>query len=185
VIATCDAARDGISLGEAAGFVLLTRDAGDSMVALAGYGESSDAHHLSTPHPEGVGATLAMQAALQMAGLRGDDVDYVNLHGTATRTNDVAEDVAIRNVLGDRVPRSSTTGWTGHTLGAAGLVEAVITALAIEKGFIPGTLNCTTVDPAIRGNVELAGREAQLRIALSNSFGFGGSNCALVLRAVA
>jgi len=181
----CDVSRDGISLGEAAGFVLLTRDAGDAMVALAGYGESSDAHHLSTPHPEGVGATLAMQAALKMAGLRGDDVDYVNLHGTATRTNDVAEDVAIRNVLGDRVPRSSTKGWTGHTLGAAGLVEAVITALAIEKGFIPGTLNCTTVDPAIRGNVELAGREAQLRIALSNSFGFGGSNCALVLRAVA
>ena len=180
----CDAGRDGISLGEAAGFVLLTRDAGDAVVALAGYGESSDAHHLSTPHPEGAGAAMAMRAALQMAGMQAGDVDYVNLHGTATRTNDVAEDAAIRAVLGDAVPRSATKAWMGHTLGAAGLVEAVITALAIRHGFIPGTLNCSTVDPAIHGNVERAGRAAPVRAALTNSFGFGGSNCTLALQAV-
>lgn len=180
----CDAQRDGISLGEAGGFVLLTRDRGASDVALAGYGESSDAHHLSTPHPEGLGAAIAMREALRMADLHGGDVDYVNLHGTATRTNDIAEDMAIRAVLGDAVPRSSTKGWTGHALGAAGLVEAVITLLAIREGFMPGTLNCSVVDPAIRGTIELAGREAALRSALSNSFGFGGSNCSLVFAAV-
>jgi 3-oxoacyl-[acyl-carrier-protein] synthase-1 len=179
----CDAGRDGISLGEAAGFVVLTRERGDAHVALTGYGESSDAHHLSTPHPRGVGAALAMREALQRAGLRADEIDYVNLHGTATRTNDVAEDAAIRDVLGDDVPRSATKGWTGHTLGAAGLVEAVITVLGMREGFIPGTLNCGTVDPAIRGNVELAGRDAPVRAALSNSFGFGGSNCSLVFAA--
>jgi 3-oxoacyl-[acyl-carrier-protein] synthase-1 len=176
----CDVDRDGISLGEAAGFVLLTREPGPLSVGLAGYGESSDAHHLSTPHPEGLGAAIAMRSALTMADLREADVDYINLHGTATRTNDVAEDAAIRAVVGDDAPRSSTKGWTGHTLGAAGLVEAVIAVLAIREGFVPGTPNCTRVDPAIRGNVVRAGRDATVDVALSNSFGFGGSNCALV-----
>jgi 3-oxoacyl-[acyl-carrier-protein] synthase-1 len=115
-----------------------------------------------------------------MAGLRADDIDYVNLHGTGTRTNDVAEDAAIRAVLGDAVPRSSTKGWTGHTLGAAGLVEAVIALAAIRESFLPGTLNCARVDPAIAGRVVLEGGEARVHHALSNSFGFGGSNCALV-----
>jgi 3-oxoacyl-[acyl-carrier-protein] synthase-1 len=181
----CDAERDGISLGEAAGFALLTRERDSARVALLGYGESADAHHLSTPHPEGIGAALAMRSALAMASLDRSDVDYVNLHGTGTRTNDVAEDVAIRSVLGDDVPRSATKGWTGHALGAAGIVEAVITALAIRERFIPGTLNCTNVDPSIRGNVELRGRDAPIRNAVSNSFGFGGSNCALVFGGVA
>ena len=181
----CDAERDGISLGEGAGFALLTREQDDAAVALLGYGESADAHHLSTPHPAGVGAAIAMRGALATAQLAAADVDYVNLHGTGTRTNDVAEDAAIRSVLGDDVPRSGTKGWTGHTLGAAGLVEALITALAIRERFIPGTLNCVNVDPAIRGNVELAGRDAPIRTAVSNSFGFGGSNCALVLGSIA
>ena len=181
----CDVERDGISLGEAAGFALLTRERGDAQVALLGYGESSDAYHLSTPHPEGLGAAMAMRDALGMARLSGAQLDYVNLHGTGTRTNDVAEDVAIRAVVGDAVPRSSTKGWTGHALGAAGLVEAVITAMSIREGFVPGTLNCTNVDPAIRGNVELAGRATSVRHAMSNSFGFGGSNCALVFGSAA
>ena len=176
----CDRDRDGISLGEAAGYVLLAREEGPTGLALAGYGESADAHHLSTPHPEGVGAAMAMRDALAMAGLAPAALDYVNLHGTGTRTNDLAEDVAIRSVLGDAVPRGSTKGWTGHTLGAAGIVEAVITLLSMRGGLLPGTLNCNQVDPAIRGNVELAGRHASVRRALSNSFGFGGSNCALV-----
>ncbi len=180
----CDVDRDGISLGEAAGYALLTRERGGARVALAGYGESADAYHLSTPHPEGLGAALAMRDALAMAGLDARDIDYVNLHGTGTTTNDLAEDLAIATVLGDRVPRSSTKGWTGHTLGAAGLVEAGITIMAIREGFIPGTLNCENVDPAISGNVEVHGREARVRHAVSNSFGFGGSNCALLFGAV-
>jgi 3-oxoacyl-[acyl-carrier-protein] synthase I len=176
----CDADRDGISLGEAAGFVLLTREPAGSGVALLGYGESGDAHHLSTPHPEGTGAALAMRAALSMAGLEPGAIDYVNLHGTGTRTNDVAEDAAVHDVLGDDVPRSSTKGWTGHTLGAAGLAEAVIAMLAMQQGFLPGTLNCTRVDKAIRGNVLVRGQAGRVASVLSNSFGFGGSNCALV-----
>ena len=181
----CDVDRDGISLGEAAGFALLTRDRDGARVALLGYGESADAHHLSTPHPEGVGAAMAIRSALAMARLDRSAVDYVNLHGTGTRTNDVAEDAAIGAVLGHGVPRSSTKGWTGHALGAAGVVEAMITAIAVRERFIPGTLNCVKVDPLIRGNVELEGREAPIRNALSNSFGFGGSNCALVFGSVA
>ncbi len=181
----CDAERDGISLGEAAGFALLSREQGHAGVALLGYGESADAYHLSTPHPEGVGAAIAMRSALAMARVDSAKVDYVNLHGTGTRTNDAAEDAAIRAVLGDGVPRSSTKGWTGHTLGAAGLVEAVITAMAIRERFIPGTLNCVNVDPAIDGYVEIEGRDAPIRHALSNSFGFGGSNCALLFGDVA
>lgn len=180
----CDADRDGISLGEAAGYALLTHERCGAGTALMGYGESADAHHLSTPHPEGVGAAIAMRDALAMAGLDARDIDYVNLHGTGTQSNDLAEDVALRTVVGDDVPRSSTKGWTGHTLGAAGLVEAIITMQAIREGFIPGTLNCTNVDPAITGEVELAGRDARVRHAVSNSFGFGGSNCTLVFGAV-
>ena len=181
----CDAERDGISLGEAAGFALLTREPERASVALLGYGESADAHHLSTPHPEGVGAAITMRGALAMAGLGRADIDYVNLHGTGTRTNDLAEDVAVRAVLGDETPRSATKGWTGHALGAAGLVEAVITAMALREQFIPGTLHCVNVDPAIRGNVEIEGRAAPIRNAVSNSFGFGGSNCALLFGSVA
>jgi len=177
----CDAQRDGISLGEAAGYALLTREPAASRLALLGYGESADAHHLSTPHPEGVGAAIAMREALRRADLRGEDVDYVNLHGTGTRTNDLAEDAALRAVLGDAVPRSSTKGFTGHTLGAAGVTEAVITLIAIEDGIVPGTLNCSEIDPAIHGRVERRTRAARVDRALSNSFGFGGSNCALLL----
>ena len=111
-------------------------------------------------------------------------ISVLTTSAIATRTNDVAEDAAIRAVVGDEVPRSSTKGWTGHALGAAGLVEAVITAMAIRHSFIPGTLNCSTVDPAIRGNVELSGRASPVRAALTNSFGFGGSNCTLALAGV-
>jgi 3-oxoacyl-[acyl-carrier-protein] synthase I len=181
----CDAERDGISLGEAAGYVVLTRDPAPNGLALVGFGESSDAHHLSTPHPEGAGAAMAMRDALAMAELAPRAIDYVNLHGTGTRTNDVAEDAAIRAVLGDDVPRSSTKGWTGHTLGAAGIAEAIVALLAIREGYRPGTLNCVRVDPAIHGNVLLRGEAGEVRHVLSNSFGFGGSNCALVFAHVA
>jgi 3-oxoacyl-[acyl-carrier-protein] synthase-1 len=179
----CDAKRDGLSIGEAAGFVLLERAfAGQRScpVALFGCGTSSDGHHLSAPHPEGAGAILAMQAALQSARLRPSSIDYINLHGTGTVANDAMEDKAVFAVFGDQVPVSSTKGFTGHTLGAAGIVEAIITTLAIEHGFLPGCLNVSEVDPFFRAEVLTENRNTEVRYALSNSFGFGGSNCSLI-----
>lgn len=177
----CDASRGGISLGEGAAFVLLEKTAtsGEDL-ALLGYGESADAHHMSTPHPEGLGAALAMRCALERAGITATDVDYINLHGTGTRSNDAAEDAAVFSVAGDRVPCSATKGWTGHTLGAAGAIEAVLTLLCLRHGYAPGTLNTRQVDPGIRSQVLLKGRSIPLEHAMSNSFGFGGSNCSLV-----
>jgi 3-oxoacyl-[acyl-carrier-protein] synthase-1 len=179
-----DAARAGLSIGEAAGFALLepmpASPAADA-VALLGVGESSDAHHMSAPHPEGLGARMAIEAALADAGLGAADIDYVNLHGTATPSNDAAEDKAVVGVCGTRTPCSSTKGATGHTLGAAGAIEAVIAALAVRHGFMPGGANTRDLDPALRAHYLLESREAPVRRALSNSFGFGGTNCSLVL----
>jgi 3-oxoacyl-[acyl-carrier-protein] synthase-1 len=177
----CDANRSGISLGEGAAFVLLEKEAAsDEDLALLGYGESADAHHMSTPHPQGLGAALAMRSALGRAGIAATDVDYINLHGTGTHSNDAAEDSAVLSVAGDRVPCSATKGWTGHTLGAAGAIEAVLTLLCLRHGYAPGTLNTRSIDPGIRSQVLLEGRSAALEHAMSNSFGFGGSNCSLV-----
>ncbi|HEX4388340.1 MAG TPA: beta-ketoacyl-[acyl-carrier-protein] synthase family protein [Steroidobacteraceae bacterium] len=179
-----DVARDGISIGEAAAFALLT-PAADSLdadrVLLLGAGESSDAHHMSAPHPEGRGARAAMLAALSGAGCAAQDIDYVNFHGTGTPSNDAAEALAVASVLGREVPGSSTKGATGHTLGAAGALEAVICALALREGFMPGGVNTHTVDPALAVTYLRANRAAPLHRVLSNSFGFGGSNCSLVL----
>ncbi|MGH8704330.1 MAG: beta-ketoacyl-ACP synthase [Burkholderiales bacterium] len=177
----CDADRGGISLGEGASFALLekTPRAGDSL-ALLGYGESADGHHMSTPHPKGLGAALAMRSALARAGIEADSLDYINLHGTGTRNNDAAEDAAVYSVVGDRVPCSGTKGWTGHTLGAAGAVEAALTLLCLRHGYLPGTLNTRLLDPGLRSRVVLEGADAPLARAMSNSFGFGGSNCSLV-----
>ncbi len=173
-----DVARNGISIGEAAGFALLEPGAGELM--LLGYGESSDAFHMSAPDPEGRGAGAAMRAALRRAGLAPHQVDYINLHGTATPANDLAEDRAVREVFGADVPQSSTKGWTGHALGAAGILEAAITLICIAEGLLPRSLNTRAKDPAIEGNVLLASRRARVSRALSNSFGFGGSNCSLI-----
>ncbi|MBI3432610.1 MAG: beta-ketoacyl-[acyl-carrier-protein] synthase family protein [Hydrogenophilales bacterium] len=177
-----DAARDGISIGEGAGFALLERAAGAApgSVLLLGAGESSDAYHMSSPHPEGLGARLAMEAALKSAGLTPADIDYINLHGTATPANDAAEGTAVAALFGDRVPCSSTKGATGHTLGAAGAIEAVICALALTDGLLPGSPGTATPDPAIPVQYLLERREGRVRRVLSNSFGFGGSNCSLV-----
>ena len=125
-------------------------------------------------------AALAMRAALERAGISANDIDYVNLHGTGTRNNDAAEDAGLRSVFGERVACSGTKGWTGHTLGAAGAIEAVLTLLCLRHGFAPGTLNTHTLDPGIRSNVLLRGRDMPIRHAISNSFGFGGSNCSLL-----
>lgn len=178
-----DARRNGISIGEAAGFILLegTNEPSHGEIVLSGAGESSDAHHMSSPHPEGRGARLAMEAALHQAGLSPADIDYINLHGTATPSNDAAEDKGVCAVFGTETPCSSTKGHTGHTLGAAGGIEAVICALALQHDFIPGGVNTTELDPALHCAYQLTNREAKLHHVLSNSFGFGGSNCSLVL----
>ena len=174
-----DPDRDGISIGEGAAFTLLAH--GESGVALLGVGESSDAHHMSAPHPQGLGAQMAMQAALQDAGLAPTAIDYINLHGTATPANDAAESLAVSAVFGRPVACSSTKGATGHTLGAAGAIEAVISALALERGLLPGSAGTQTVDTQLLPGYRLQPEKARLRRVLSNSFGFGGSNCALVL----
>ena len=178
------AGRKGISIGEAAAFILLERPGthtGPDDVLLKGVGESSDAHHMSSPHPEGLGARLAIEGALRMAGLAPEDIDYINLHGTATPSNDAAEDKAVFGVFGERVAASSTKGATGHTLGAAGGIEAVIAALAIRHGLRPGGVNTQRIDPLLRTPYLLANQSATIRHVLSNSFGFGGTNCSLVL----
>ena len=183
-----DTARDGISIGEGAGFALLERAPGSpaaGTIMLLGVGESCDAYHMSAPHPEGAGAKLAMQRALQSAGLTPPDIDYINLHGTATRSNDASEDKAVVDVFGARTPCSSTKGWTGHLLGAAGITEAIISILAMENDLLPGSLQTKELDPALRCNYQLENREQRLARVLSNSFGFGGSNCSLVLQRAA
>lgn len=181
-----DAQRDGLSLGEGAAFALLERprdDAPEPLGWLLGTGETSDGHHMSTPHPQGAGAVAAMRQALAAAGLQPHDIGYINLHGTATPNNDSSEDRAVTAVFGTDVPCSSTKGATGHTLGAAGGVEAVISLLALRHGVIPGGRNRR--EPAGDLNVRYidASEPAPLRAVLSNSFGFGGSNASLVLGA--
>ncbi|MEO8938755.1 MAG: beta-ketoacyl-[acyl-carrier-protein] synthase family protein [Burkholderiaceae bacterium] len=176
--------RDGLSIGEAAAFALLERcEGGDGAARLVGVGESSDAHHMSSPHPEGLGARRAMEAALAAAGATVADVDYINLHGTATRNNDAAEDMAVFGLFGRDVPVSSTKGATGHTLGAAGAVEAVIALLAMREGLVPGGLNTTTIDATLRSDYRIDNARMPLRHVLSNSFGFGGANCSLLFMA--
>jgi 3-oxoacyl-[acyl-carrier-protein] synthase-1 len=177
-----DIERNGISIGEGAGFALLEKSGGSAAgVQFLGIGESSDAYHMSSPHPEGQGAQLAMQHALDSAGLQPSDIDYINLHGTATKANDASEGKAISALFGDALPCSSTKGWTGHLLGAAGITEAVIAMLSIEHGFMPGSLGTQQLDPALNCNYLIENREGQVERVLSNSFGFGGSNCSLIL----
>lgn len=181
----CDASRDGISVGESAGFALLeaVRE-GEPGLALLGVGSSSDAHHMSLPHPEAVGAASAMRAALESAGIGPDAIDYVNLHGTGTRTNDAMEDRAVARLFGAGVPCSSTKGWTGHTMGSSGIVGVAIAAVCIARGLVPGCLGVERVDPAFEARVAIANEQRPVRRVMSNSFGFGGINCSLILGAV-
>jgi len=174
--------RDGLSIGEAAGFALLERE-GAGAVALIGTGESSDAFHMSSPPPGGDGAQMAIRAALAAAGLAPGDIDYVNMHGTGTPANDAAEAAGVVAVLGEAVPCSSTKGLTGHALGAAGIVEALFALDAIASGTIPGNVGDGTLDPRVPCHIERATRPHAVRRAMSNSFGFGGSNCSLVFGA--
>jgi 3-oxoacyl-[acyl-carrier-protein] synthase I len=197
-----DVDRSGISLGEAAAFLLLEREpptpttprspraplshgASDARrpVVLLGYGESADAHHMSAPHPEGLGAAASMSAALAQSGLDAAQIDFVCAHGTATRANDQIEAVAVNAVLGAGAVVTSPKGLTGHTLGAAGALSAVIAVLAIEEGFIPATMNTRQVDEACPVTVPLQSRLQPVSGVLVNAFGFGGNNCSLVFGA--
>ncbi len=178
-----DAARDGLSIGEAAAFALIERVPASldrDAVLFLGAGESSDAHHMSAPHPEGRGARSAMQAALDETGAVAAAFDYINLHGTGTSSNDRAESHAVAAIFGSTVPCSSTKGATGHTLGAAGALEAVIGALCLRDGLLPGGARTANLDPELKVNYVSANRPMRAARILSNSFGFGGANCSLI-----
>ncbi|MGI8561408.1 MAG: beta-ketoacyl-[acyl-carrier-protein] synthase family protein [Luteimonas sp.] len=177
-----DRDRDGLSLGEAGGFAVLERAVpGEPGLQLRGYGESSDAHHMSAPHPEGLGARLAMGDALARAGVAASEVGYLNLHGTATPANDSIEAGAVAALFPDTLHASSTKGWTGHTLGAAGIVESVFALIALEEGLLPGTLNSAARDDACGVQIRFEnGQSDTLRYAMNNSFGFGGNNSSLL-----
>ena len=185
-----DVTRDGFVLGEGAGVVIMeseehARARGVTPVAkVIGYGSSADAHHVSSPHPQGLGARVAVRAALADAGINRHDVDYVNAHGTSTPMNDRIEAAVIRDEIGHQAAVSSTKGVTGHPLGAAGAIEAAFAALSIRNGLIPPTANLTDPDPEVEVDlVYKAARQADVRIALSDSFGFGGQNTALLIGA--
>jgi len=176
-----DARRIGLSLGEAGGFALLERcEPGETGLQLRGYGESSDAHHMSTPHPQGLGARLAMADALARAGVDAGAIGYLNLHGTATPANDQVEALAVAALFPPQLHASSTKGWTGHTLGAAGIVESAFALLALDSGELPGTLNSREPDPGNGPQIRFDNARAPIRYAMNNSFGFGGNNCSLV-----
>jgi 3-oxoacyl-[acyl-carrier-protein] synthase-1 len=177
-----DRDRNGISIGEAAGFALVTRSdiAPAGSLALLGYGESSDAHHMSHPHPDGKGASLAMGRALERAGVPATAIGYINLHGTASKANDRVETYALAELFREHTLVSSTKAWTGHALGAAGILEAVIAMDVLHTGLVPGTLNRETEDPEFRFAVLQDNVAQHIRYSMTNSFGFGGSNASLV-----
>lgn len=178
-----DKNRNGINIGEGAGLLLLEKpDAANSHYPqVLSVGESSDAYHMSSPHPEGRGASLAMNKALQQAGLHASEIDYLNLHATATPINDNVEAKAITTVFGDSLPVSGSKGITGHTLGAAGALEAIIALLALEHQFIPGTCGLREIDQACRCQViKEPIMQQPLKTVMSNSFGFGGNNASMI-----
>ena len=176
-----DTARRGINLGEAAGFALLER--GPGHLQLLGCGESSDAHHLSAPHPGGLGALAALDQALARAQRSASEIDYLHTHGTATPHNDCAEAALIAQRFSVHTAVSSTKGATGHTLGAAGVLGAVFALMAIETGWVPGTVGTNIADPAIAPYLRLLPSQARVRTAVCNAFAFGGSNAVLVFGA--
>ncbi|OCA61641.1 beta-ketoacyl-[acyl-carrier-protein] synthase II [Aeromonas piscicola] len=174
-----DSGRQGINIGEGAALFLLSKQ--PASLALLGAGESSDAWHISAPHPDGVGAEAAMQMALAQAGMTPEQVGYINLHGTATRLNDAMESQAVHRLFGDKVPCSSTKPLTGHTLGAAGAIEAALACLLLERALPLPPQRVTTPDPAL-APIRLVSNETLLAAprVLSNSFAFGGNNVSLL-----
>lgn len=196
-----DEARDGINIGEAGGFMLLSNlnvhnEIKPSLVEVVGVGESSDAYHISTPHPEGEGAQLAMLAAIAQAGISIDELDYINLHGTATPSNDLSEVSAVSHLTSEKRSTwiSSTKGFTGHTLGAAGITEVIFCQWMLEEQMVPANLNLTKLDSVLAHKltqsnlsvpleaVHLSGTSQRLQYVMSNSFGFGGNNASVILK---
>jgi len=184
-----DAARDGLAIGEGAGFVVLesayaAKSRGASIIAeLLAYGAATDIHHLTQPNPEGDAALSTMQAACKMAGLAPEQIDYINSHGTGTPLNDIAEGRAIQRWAGADVGKirvSSTKSAIGHLLGGAGAVESVISLIALEKQFLPASLNVREADAVCTFDLVQAPREARIQHVLTNSFGFGGANATLI-----
>ncbi len=183
-----DQARNGINLGEAAGYAILVRaneSHEDCGLKLMGYGESSDAHHMSHPHPDGLGAKLAMLQALKMAEVSVDQIDYINLHGTASQANDVIEGRLVAELFPNTTQVSSTKALMGHTLGAAGITEALIAADALKRGVIPASTNLENLDEQLDVSVSNQNITRDMNYVMSNSFGFGGNNCCLVFGSVA
>lgn len=178
-----DQHRDGINLGEASGFAILQR-AGEndnsSGIRLAGYGESSDAHHMSHPHPDGLGARMSMTQALERAKLEPAAIDYINLHGTASRANDLIEGRLVSDLFPKTTLCSSTKAWMGHTLGAAGITEAIITMDTLNTNVIPGSKNLDTLDEALDFSIAASDQQRVCEHVMTNSFGFGGNNCTLL-----
>lgn len=172
-------ARAGINIGEGAAYLLLERE-GDGPARLLGAGESSDAHHMSAPHPEGAGALAAMTAALAQAGTAPGEVDYVNAHSPGTKLNDLSEALAVVTLLGAAVPVASTKGYTGHLLGAGGATEAIFSIVAIEQGWIPASHGAAPADLQLGITIPTKRLERPCRRVLSNSFAFGGSNVSLL-----
>jgi 3-oxoacyl-[acyl-carrier-protein] synthase II len=189
-----DKDRDGFVLGEGAGALILeeyehAKARGAKIYAeVVGCGMSADAYHLTAPHPEGLGVIAVMKTALEDAGLKPEDIDYVNVHGTSTPLGDIAELKALKNVFGEHVYNlniSSTKSMTGHLLGGAGAVEAIAAIFSINNGVIPPTINHSTFDPEIDSKLNLTLNQAQHRdvnIALSNTFGFGGHNVSVIFK---
>jgi 3-oxoacyl-[acyl-carrier-protein] synthase II len=189
-----DVTRDGFVIGEGAGTLILeelghARARGARIYAeLAGSGLTADAYHITAPHPDGIGAVNVMKQAIDESGLKPSDVDYINVHGTATPLGDIAEIKAINALFGEHACKlniSSTKSMTGHLLGAAGAVEAIATIMAIVHGIVPPTINFRNPDPAIDQNLNLTLNKAQQRtvnVALSNNFGFGGHNASILIR---
>lgn len=173
--------RSGISIGEGGGFVLIEKQPdSETRILFKGYGESTDAYHMSTPPPDGSGAIQAMQQALNYSGLKRNDIDYINLHGTGSQVNDQSESNAIFSVFKESIAATATKGFTGHTLGAAGITEAIISFLSLEHQFIPATINTEEVDSNVDIDIQLLKSDISLGFVMSNSFGFGGNNCSLV-----
>ena len=187
-----DAERDGFVMGEGSGILVIEElehavKRGASIIAeIVGYGCSCDAHHITAPHPEGIGGINCMKMAIADAGIKPEEIGYINAHGTSTPLNDPGETAVIKKVFGDHAYKlavSSTKSMTGHLLGAAGAIEAIICALALKEGFLPPTINLKTPDPECDLDyVPNKGRKAEIKYALSNALGFGGHNAAILLK---
>lgn len=196
-----DQERNGINIGEAGAFMLLSNtppieESASPLIKIMGVGESSDAYHISTPHPEGEGAQLAMLAAMKQAKIGIEDIDYINLHGTATPSNDLSEISGVAHLSKEASPTwvSSTKGFTGHTLGAAGITEIIFCQWLLEEQLVPANLNLTHLDPQLTEKLKLSTvnipletlqlteTNQKLQYVMSNSFGFGGNNASVILK---